>query len=311
MVEALAALAGPILERTRREDRWIATKITESALGLIGRLVGPRHLGLKAAVAIATAVVLFFAFATGDFRVSASTTLEPLVRQALVAPFNGYVARAPARAGDTMRRGQVLATLDDRDLRLSRAKWASQEEQLLRQYQQAMALRNAAQVVILTAQLDQVRAEMALVDDQLKRTNITAPFDGVVVTGDLSQSLSAPVERGQVLFEVAPPAAYRVVLQVDERDITYVAERQRGTLLLTGAPTEPLSLTVDKITPVSTAREGRNYFRVEATLEGAADALRPGMEGVGKVEIDRRLLAWIWTRQVVDWIRLQLWTWLP
>ena len=41
------------------------------------------------------------------------------------------------------------------------------------------------------------------------------------------------------------------------------------------------------------------------------ERLRPGMEGVGKVEIDRRPLVWIWTRQVIDWIRLQLWTWLP
>jgi hypothetical protein len=32
---------------------------------------------------------------------------------------------------------------------------------------------------------------------------------------------------------------------------------------------------------------------------------------VGKIEVDRRLLVWIWTRQVIDWLRLQLWTWLP
>ena len=66
-----------------------------------------------------------------------------------------------------------------------------------------------------------------------------------------------------------------------------------------------------KITPVSTAREGRNYFRVEATLERTPANLRPGMEGVGKIEIGRRRLIWIWTRQAVNWVRLQIWTWLP
>jgi hypothetical protein len=35
------------------------------------------------------------------------------------------------------------------------------------------------------------------------------------------------------------------------------------------------------------------------------------MEGVGKIAIDRRLLLWIWTHQAVDWLRLQLWSWLP
>jgi hypothetical protein len=35
------------------------------------------------------------------------------------------------------------------------------------------------------------------------------------------------------------------------------------------------------------------------------------MEGVGKVEIDRRRHLWIWTRQVVDSLRLLAWGWLP
>jgi len=39
--------------------------------------------------------------------------------------------------------------------------------------------------------------------------------------------------------------------------------------------------------------------------------LHPAMEGAGKIEIDQRLLVWIWTHQVIDWIRLTLWTWLP
>src|SRR5439155_5351257 len=138
-----------------------------------------------------------------------------------------------------------------------------------------------------------------------------APFDGVVVKGDLSQSLAAPVERGQVLFEVAPLDTYRIVLQVDERDVARVAVGQHGQLLLAATPTESLSFTVEKVTPVSTAREGRNYFRVEARLESTPERLRPGMEGVGKIEVDRRLVIWIWTHQVIDWMRLALWKWLP
>jgi hypothetical protein len=35
------------------------------------------------------------------------------------------------------------------------------------------------------------------------------------------------------------------------------------------------------------------------------------MEGVGKIEIDRRRLVWIWTHSIVDWLRLALWRWLP
>jgi hypothetical protein len=114
-----------------------------------------------------------------------------------------------------------------------------------------------------------------------------------------------------VLFEVAPLDSYRLVLEVDERDIAEVQVGQRGHLLLSAFPTEPVDVTVNKVTPVSTAREGRNFFRVEAKLDQPHNRLRPGMEGAGKIEIDRRSLVWIWTHQVVDWIRLAVWSWMP
>jgi hypothetical protein len=50
---------------------------------------------------------------------------------------------------------------------------------------------------------------------------------------------------------------------------------------------------------------------VEAELERKSDRLRPGMEGVGKVYIGQRKLIWIWTHEIVNWIRLKLWSWMP
>jgi RND family efflux transporter MFP subunit len=311
LCEAVAAMAGPMLDIQRREDRWLVTKAAEAARRLLGQLIGPRHLALKLATAGLAGTVAFFAVAKGDYRVSATTVIEPVIRRAAVAPFGGYVVEARVRAGDLVERGQVLCVLDDREMRLERLKWLGQHEQLLKQHQQALAARKAAEVRILSAQLDQAKAQLALLDDQLSRTQVLAPFDGVVVSGDLSQTLGAPVEQGQVLFEVAPLDAYRVILQVDEGDIADVAVGQRGHLLLSGFPTERLPLTVEKLTPVSTAREGRNYFRVEAQLETTPGRLRPGMEGVGKIEIDRRRLIWIWTHRLIDWLRLFFWSWLP
>jgi multidrug efflux pump subunit AcrA (membrane-fusion protein) len=114
-----------------------------------------------------------------------------------------------------------------------------------------------------------------------------------------------------VLFEIAPLDAYRLVVQVDERDISDVVVGQRGHLRLASTPFVPVPFTVEKIVPVATARDGRNFFRVEARLEHSPDRLRPGMEGVAKIDVDRRRVAAIWTRSALDWARLTLWTWLP
>jgi multidrug resistance efflux pump len=223
----------------------------------------------------------------------------------------GYIVEARARAGDIVRKGAVLATMDDRDLRLERQKLVSQSAQQDSERRQAIAEGNRARAGILEAQTAQVRAQLALIDEQIGRTRIVAPFDAVVVKGDLSQSLGAAVERGNVLFELAPLDTYRVIMKVDERDISSVKVGQAGRLALSSMPTEIITLSVEKITPVSVVDQGRNFFRVEAVAQGAIEKLRPGMEGVGKIEVERRKLLWIWTHKLVHWMRMWVWSWWP
>ena len=131
-----------------------------------------------------------------------------------------------------------------------------------------------------------------------------------MVNGDLSQSLGTAVKRGQVLFEVAPLNAYRVVLEVDEGEISHIRSGQNGTLMLTSLPGEVYPLTITHVTPVAVSREGRSYFRVEASLDRMTERLRPGMEGVAKVEAGNRKLIWIGTHKMIDWLRLVLWSWI-
>jgi biotin carboxyl carrier protein len=311
LCQSVASLVGPVLDIHRREDRWLGAKVWESLTRYVRNLVGPSHVALKLTTALIAGLLAFCFFAEGDYRVSAKTVLEPIVQQAAAAPFNGYVREAPIRAGDLVQTGDLLCTLDDRELRLERSKSLSKLEEYRKEYHKAMAEREAAKVEIAAAQMQQAQSELALLDEQLAHTRVLAPFDGIVVSGDWSQSLGAPVEKGKVLFEIAPLDSYRVVLEVDERDIADVRVGQPGHLLLSAFPSDPVEVTVAKVTPVSAAKEGRNFFRVEATLDQAHDRLHPAMEGAGKIEIDRRLLVWIWTHQVVDWVRLTLWTWLP
>jgi len=311
LCQSVAALAGPILETHRRDDRWLMTKAVDSGRSYFVSLFGPRHVGLKLVSASVVGLVLFCVLVKGDYRVSAKTVLEPTVQRAAAAPFNGYIREAPARAGDLVTAGQLLCTLDDRELRLERLKSLSKLEEYQKEYHKAMAEREAAKVEILTAQMNQAHAEIALLDDQLAHTKLLAPFDGIVVTGDLSQQLGSPIEKGKVLFEIAPLESYRLVIEVDERDIADVMVGQHASLMLSAFPSEVIDVTVEKITPVSTAKEGRNFFRVEAQFDTPHDRLRPGMEGAGKIEIDRRPLIWIWTHQIMDWIRLAVWSWMP
>ncbi|MCU7808603.1 MAG: histidine kinase, partial [Candidatus Thiodiazotropha sp. (ex Semelilucina semeliformis)] len=64
-----------------------------------------------------------------------------------------------------------------------------------------------------------------------------------------------------------------------------------------------------RILPLSTAEEGRHLFTLEAELAESGQSLRPGMQGVAKIEAGTRSLLWLSTHRLVDWLRLQLWGW--
>jgi RND family efflux transporter MFP subunit len=309
VLDAIATIAGPVLEEKRRNDRWLIVKIGESLWHQVARLLGPGHAGRKLVVA---AIVLLAAAGYtwhGIYRVTADAVVEGQIQRSVVAPFNGFVLDAPVRAGDTVAAGQLLARLDDRDLVLERLKWLTERQRKVLEFEKAMGERNRTEQKISTTQIEQADAQIRLVDEQLSRSRLTAPFDGLVISGDLTQSIGASLQRGQELFQVAPLDSYRVVLDIDESQIADIAIDQKGQLVASSLPGENFALVVSKITPVSKAHDGHNTFRVEARLAEAAAGLRPGMRGVAKIEIDRRHMVWIWMRSFLDWARLTAWRW--
>ena len=307
--QAILGLAGTALNEKRLNDKPLYEKFISASKVQWKRLVGPHYAGRKLAAVIVILLMTFFTFATGTYRVNTDVTIEGALRRVISAPFNGYVSNSIKRAGDIVKKEDLLARLDDRDLRLERIKWSSQYIQFQRQHREAMAKRNRAQVNILGAQIQQAKAQLDLAESRLKRTNITAPFAGLIVNGDLSQRLGAVIQQGEVLFELTPLDNYRVILQVDEKRIAEIKIGQRGPLVLSSLPEEEYYFQIEKILPTTTIKDGENLFRVEARLENPSDRLRPGMQGVGKVEIEQRRLVSIWTQTIREWINLQVWEW--
>lgn len=311
LAKAVGIMLGPVWAMQRANERPWLQRTRDRTRAALQAMLGPQYPGWKMIGMVAAALLLATALVRIEHRVSARTVIEGATQLAAVAPFDGFVAQNYARAGDTVRRGDPLARLDDRDLALERSRWSAEREQLRRRLQVAMAQADRGAMSVLSAQVAQAEAQLSLAEERLARVTLAAPFDGVIISGDLSRSLGAPVEQGKVLFEVAPLEGYRVILQVDDRDISHVAVGQRGVLVLSGLPDHSLSFTINTITPVASQQEGRNLFRVEARVDQAPARLRPGMEGIGKVVVGERSLLWIWTHGFFDWLRLALWGWAP
>ncbi|WP_291992677.1 HlyD family efflux transporter periplasmic adaptor subunit [Candidatus Accumulibacter sp. ACC003] len=308
--EAVSALLGPLLESRLDLHRWFAGRLVDQLRGWWRHLKDPRRPGFRVGLALALALLLSVFLVDGDYRVSARAVVEGALQRAAVAPFDGFLREAPVRAGFVVKQGQVLATLDDRDLRVERQRWLSEREQHQGRYRDALAKHERANANVALAQMQEADSQLALVDEKLARATIVAPFDGVVVSGDLSQLLGSPVEQGKLLFELAPLEAYRVILKVEDRDIRDVRIGQSGSLVLTGLAGEALAFEVRNVS-MAEAEDGKNTFRVEAQLDRSDLQLRPGMEGVGKISVGEQSYVWIWTHRLSDWLRMQAWIWLP
>jgi multidrug resistance efflux pump len=303
--EHLGTLLGSLLELKHRADLPLRQRLWQTLRGEPGR----RRLGVRLAVAAAVAVIAALAVPV-PYRIGAAAQLEGATQRALVAPADGYLQQAHVRAGDAVRENQVLVEMADEDLALERRRWVAELEQHENALGAALARADRAQMVVHQAKADEARAQLELADQRLARARVTAPFDGVVIRGDLNPLLGSPVKRGDLLLTVAPRGEFRLIVRVDERDIADVREGASGSLALAALPEKVFPIRVQRVTPVASAADGRNVFEVEARLDGEAPAaLRPGLEGVAKIDAGEQPLASIWGRRLAHWVRLALFSW--
>lgn len=306
-IEAVGSMLGPIFALHEAGERSVTAALRHKAKEYAAALFGPLYPGTKAIGLCLLLLAAGSALMHGTYRVTAKAVTEGLIQQAAIAPFDGHIAGSFARAGDIVAKGQPLCSLDDRELQLDLLEQTADRERAAGRERAALATNDRAAMAEAQAQVLAADARIALSSDRLARAKVVAPFDGIVVSGDLSQLGGTPVQQGKLLFQIAPLDSYRLILEVDERDIANVDAGLSGELTLASVLGEHFQFSVLGIMPVTTQSDGRNFFRVEARLTSTPKALRPGMEGVGKITIGPRRLLWIWTHGLTDWLRLWVW----
>ncbi len=309
-VAGLSAVTADIAS-VLRHKRDAEASLRERLVVRLAALGGTGRQGIRVVAVAGLLLLVALVCLDGTYRIAAPATLHGSIQRSIVAPIDGYVLEAPARAGDVVKQGDVLALLDTQTLEFERRKWQADYAEADKTLRQALAKMDRAETAISKARLGKAAAQLALVEVQISRARLIAPFDGMVIAGDLSQSMGAPVGRGDVLFEIAPLDDYRVELEVGERDVANVQAGQHGELALASWSAAPLPFTVDRVLGVAETSDGRNVFKVEAVLSGEVGQLRPGMQGIARIDSGPRRLLWVWTHALVDRVRLWLWWRVP
>jgi len=336
----LAELSSARLVELRERDRWFGARWAAQGRKLLSTIVGPRHTWAKAAALAVIGLAAFLTFAKGTYRVEAPFTIESQVQRVLPAPFGGELEEVHAEPGDRVEAGALLARLrtDDLENELHRAR--HEQHQRVIDANTAEREGNPAEKQIALAEVKRLGAEIEIIKSRIERASIRAPIAGVVVRGDLRKRVGGPVEQGETLFEVAPLDELRAVLSVPEDravDVLPRLERAgatgaegapaaaggpmlhptqplRGELATAARPGVRLAFDVRSVNPLAEVAGEKNVFKMKVRLDPedpdypeARRWLRPGMEGLAKIELDERPYAWIWTKDLVNWVRMKLW----
>lgn len=289
-------------------DRWIGARLAADARKGLGAVLGPKHTWAKIAAMLILGAILFMTLASGDYRVEAPFAFQAGTQQVVPAPFDGYIKAVGVFPGDRVEAGRtVLAALDTAELRLQLAADAAEREGHIKEKAAAVRDGKTVEAQIAQAEADRVDARIRLLQQRIEQAQIISPIGGLVISGDLKRQIGAPVKTGDVLFEVAPLEALRAELLVPDDEIAEIKVGQEGELATASYPDRRIKFVVEWINPVAEVVNQRNVFKVRVRLLEAEDWMRPGMEGVAKISIDRRSYGWLWTHKLVNWLRMKLW----
>jgi RND family efflux transporter MFP subunit len=243
--------------------------------------------------------------------VSGRARVEGAIERSISAPADGYIQAVHVRPGDEVDTGAPLVDLADVELRAELQRLEGEVMQHESAYLSALSRSDRAEMAVNLARMQEAQAQATAAQARLKRATVTSPMSGVVIDGDLTRAVGAPVRRGDRLLTLAPSERFRVVITVSERDIARVRPGQAATLALSAMPWDALPVTVQRVVPVARAVDGDNAFEVEATVAGHADGLRPGMTGVARIALGGQALALALGQRLLDTVRLRWWQWSP
>jgi len=323
LLRLVCELCAARLVELHDRDRWVGAKAARQIRDGAAALVGPRHTWLKLAAVALLGLAIFLTFAKGIYRVDAPFVIEAVHQRAIPSPFEGRLQEVHVEPGDRVIAGEtVLAELHTEDIELELNATRAQWRRHLREADIAMRKGDQAERQMAQAEADEAKARIELYEHRLENARIVSPIDGVVLLGRYHRSEGAPVSKGDVLFEIAPLESLRATLMVpedrimelladvSERGTRVEAKPLEGQIATAAAPGRRIPIVVESVNPMAEVIDNRNVFRVHAELDADDQTLRqlrPNMEGLAKVDIGTRRYAWIWTRDLVNWIRMKFW----
>jgi RND family efflux transporter MFP subunit len=257
----------------------------------------------------AAAAVLFLALFPLPLRVDGPATVAPGRSARIGVDVDGIVKQVNVREGDPVRKGTVIASLEDWDYRFALAAAQAKRETAVTLMNRALAANDDTEAGIQRAQADYWTAEVARAQQRLDRTQVRSPIDGVVATPHIETLVGRKLKFGDPFADVVDNSQVLVDVSVDQTDIALVAVGQKARIKLDGFPARTFEGAVVVVSPLARLDGDARTFFARVAVPNSDSVLRAGMQGHGKVSTGWRPAGQVFFRQPFTWIWSKLWDW--
>ncbi len=240
--------------------------------------------------------------ATLSETLKATGSLMPRRSIAIASQVNGTLKSVDVRIGDSVKAGDVLATVDveTSEIQLSqqrstaaatRAQLAQAENQLERTLRLAdSGLTPSATVESERASIEALKANLAALEAQvagaelvIRNATITAPFDGIVASRTIEPGQL--ISSGAALFDIVDLSMMEMTAYVPVSASPKLSPGQGVTLTVEGLPGQSFAATVEGVSPV--AAQGTRTVPVLISVPNPGGLLRGGMFASGRIAIEQ------------------------
>jgi HlyD family secretion protein len=230
----------------------------------------------------------------GDLVLTVSTTGQVASDEvsALKSEVSGTVQKVLVRAGDRVRRGQVLINFDTRPLDINVKDAEAQLDRAMQTFRESyypdsvvtgkVPTEEQRRTAMIRAGVPGAQVAVERAKLEREKATVVSPFDGLV--DQVLVAVGMRVSTGEQLTRVVNLGTLRVDAQVLEHDLPLI--REGGTAMVTSAAAGNRVIVgrIAAVLPIvdTTTRSGRAFIRIPA-----GSALRPGMYADVRLEASR------------------------
>jgi multidrug resistance efflux pump len=161
------------------------------------------------------------------------------------------------------------------------------------------------------ATLQATQQQLISLQSQLQGKNLLMPFDGHINTAFLDQKVNTYLQQGTTFAVAEDNRNIQGQINVPETDVGLFNIGQEVEVKLAAYPNLSLIGKIISIEPATQETDQGRFVQVVVELPNSEKLLKSGMSGYAKMEGTTMPVIAAFTRPIVRFIQIEMWSWIP